>query len=477
MIRRISHFANYSLNGLVTSVIPIILLSLCLQNCTAPTEKTSEINYSAMADTLEISLFNEMIDVWYPMVIDSADGGYFSNYSYDWKRLPDQSKSAVYTGRHVWTTANIAENYPDKPQFRDYSLHGLPFLKDHMWDQEMGGYYTTVARNGDPIEGIMDEKRIYSQAFAIYGLAELYQVTGDEDALDQAKKSFHWIEDHAHDKQYGGYFEFLKRNGDPMPELESGVNARGERSVQGYKDYNSSIHVLEALTTLYKAWPDDLVRQRLNEMFHVVRDTMVTDPGFLKLYFHADWRPVSEENLNKNQSNDTWYMDHVTFGHDIETAFLIMEASEALGAEHETTLEIAKELVDHTLKRGWDTENGGIFDAGKYITPDSMVIINNHKAWWSEIEALNSLLMMHDYFPDDPHNYYVYFMKQWHYIDTYLIDHEHGGWYSDGLDTDPDNKDGRKAHNWKACYHNSRGMVNCINRLRKLASNESDMMK
>jgi mannose/cellobiose epimerase-like protein (N-acyl-D-glucosamine 2-epimerase family) len=52
------------------------------------------------------------------------------------------------------------------------------------------------------------------------------------------------------------------------------------------------------------------------------------------------------------------------------------------------------------------------------------VIIDDHKSWWSQVEALNSLLLMHYLHPESDINYYTYFRSQWLYIDTYLIDHE-----------------------------------------------------
>jgi mannobiose 2-epimerase len=238
--------------------------------------------------------------------------------------------------------------------------------------------------------------------------------------------------------------------------------------MRGYKDYNSSIHILEALTTLYHVWPDELVRQRLEEMFHVVRDTMVTEPGYLKLYFKPDWTQVTGDMMEENDTRNSWFYDHVTFGHDIETAFLIYEAAEALEMYDEETAAICKMLVDHTIRKGWDAQNGGFFERGLYQTLDSLVIIDDHKSWWSQVEALNSLLLMHELHPGSDIDYYNYFVKQWNYINTYLIDHTYGGWYGNGLDTNPASKNGRKAHNWKTTYHNGRGMVNCINRLRSL---------
>ena len=61
----------------------------------------------------------------------------------------------------------------------------------------------------------------------------------------------------------------------------------------GYKDQNSSIHLLEALTELYQVWPDPLVKERLAELLYLVRDKITNSKGDLALFFQPDWTPVS----------------------------------------------------------------------------------------------------------------------------------------------------------------------------------------
>jgi len=449
----------------------LVLLSIILISCDSAKKISSRYNYGAMADSVEESLFKELIDVWYPRIIDSAYGGYLSNFTYDWKQMPNQNKSIVYTARHIWTTSMLYKQYPEKEEFLKYADLGFEFMTKYLWDNTYGGYYIIVAQDGSPVDSLNNEKRIYGQAFAIYALAQYYEVSGEEKALEWAKKSFQWIEDYSHDPENGGYFEFLLRNGAPILTGDTIKIKLSDRLVKGYKDYNSSIHILEALTTLYHVWPDDLVRQRLEEMFHVVRDIMVTEHGYLKLYFYPDWTLVAGDKLDETAGDNLWFSDHVTFGHDIETAFLLYEAAEALDMYDEKTAAICKKLVDHTINKGWDNEHGGFFEKGKYVTADSLIIIDHHKSWWNEVEGLNSLLMMHALYPEADINYYGYFLKQWTYINTYLIDHTYGGWYGSGQDTNPRSKSAPKAHNWKTTYHNGRGMVNCINRLRQLDTN------
>jgi mannobiose 2-epimerase len=150
----------------------------------------------------------------------------------------------------------------------------------------------------------------------------------------------------------------------------------------------------------------------------------------------------------------------------VETAYLLLETSHSLGWEKDPkTREIAKRLVDHSLASGWDQENGGFFDAGKE-QDEEVTIINRQKSWWGLVEGMNALLLMHHLYPDDPHEYGQKFLEAWKHIDTYLIDKEHGGWYNSALDTAPESVTQGKSHIWKTTYHNTRGMVNCIQRLR-----------
>ena len=161
--------------------------------------------------------------------------------------------------------------------------------------------------------------------------------------------------------------------------------------------------MLEAITELYRIWPDSLVRCRLEEMFFLIRDTFVHPDGYLQLYFLPDWTLV-RRSWKKATAMEIHH--HFTYGHDVETAFLLLETAHVLGwGENEKTHMIAKRLVDHSLESGWDHVSGGFFDAGKEIHGE-IRIINNHKSWWGVVEGMNALMLMHTLYPDDPNDYY-----------------------------------------------------------------------
>jgi cellobiose epimerase len=452
----------------------ILVITISMSSCRQVTNKTSvnpveQSDQVALADQLEESLFDDILNIWYPLNIDSLYGGYFSEFKRDW--TPGEGsgeKALVQQARHVWTTSRVFEAYPEKKEYLAYATHGFHFLRDRMWDQECGGFHAYCTKEGEPVERSINDKRIYGQAFAIYGLSQYYRMSKNKEALRLAKKAFLWMEEHAHGVQNGGYFEMLHRDGSPVLPEDPGEGP--DNFGAGLKDYNSSIHIMEALTELYLVWPDELVRRRLEEMFILIRDTFVHPDGYLRLYFQADWTLVTSNPVREESQPESWFLNHFTYGHDVETAYLLLETAHVLGiGEDEKTHLLAKQLVDHSLAYGWDTINGGFFDAG-VADEEGIRIVNDHKSWWGQVEGMNALLLMHTLYPGDPNDYYGKFLKSWEHIDTYLIDKTYGGWYNNATDTYPATIDQLKSHIWKTTYHNTRGLLNCIRMLRSMES-------
>ena len=132
-----------------------------------------------------------------------------------------------------------------------------------------------------------------------------------------------------------------------QPNVPSGRVAMGPIGPVGYKSMNTHIHLLEAFSELYRVWPDPALRARLEEMLAIVRDKICVEPGVMNLYFTNAWQPIP---------------GHDSFGHDVETAYLMLEADELLHQRaSDKTERMARMLVDHALAYGWDTINGGFF--------------------------------------------------------------------------------------------------------------------
>ena len=414
----------------------------------------SKASYLKFADEAETMLRRDVLGVWFPRTVDKQHGGFYSDFARDWQPTKSEGKFSVFQGRMTWIAAQVVMRRPDlKEQFVPIVQHGVDFLSNVLWDKQYGGFFWGVDDNGQITPFYSDGKELYGISFGLYGAAAAYQATHDPRALELAKKAFRWIDEHAHDAKNGGYFEWLTRDGKVVQGNPDAVTLQGVPLALfpiGYKSMNTHIHLLESFTQLYEVWKDDTLRQRLQELLELNRDRICVQPGVMNLYFTNDWRPIP---------------DHDSYGHDIETAYLMLEAEDVLGRGHDPRTErMAKQLVDHALANGWDEIYGGFFQDGTtFGKPESRL-----KEWWVEMEGLNSLLLMHEKYGRETDVYFKAFQLQWQFIKNYQTDSQFRGVYEmigpDGVPTVAS-----KGRIWKAAYHDGRALLNVTERLHKLA--------
>lgn len=422
------------------------LIGAAVANAATPAEATA---YRRIAQEADENLRIHDLNQWFPRAIDSARGGFHQNYAEDWSFIAKGDRAVVYQARLTWTAAQAVHRYPAEAKlWTERTNHGLDYLHDHIWDKEHGGFFwglEPIAPYAPELNGL---KRIYGHAFGIYACAAAYQYTRNPKALDLAKRAFEWLDRYAHDDVHLGYNELLDRKG------EMTLAAAGNLPL-GQKSMNTHIHILEALTGLYEVWPDPKLRARLEEVFLIVRDKVATAPGHLHLYFKQDWTPAPHA---------------ISFGHDIETGFLLVEASTVLGRPNDArTWQVARMLVDQPLRAGWDEENGGFYDEADL----NNVLTRKGKIWWVQAEGLNALLLMHDRFGHETPKYWTAFLSQWEFIQSHQIDKRYGGWLS-MVNADGSLIPGRvKSDRWTESYHQGRALLRVSERLRAMAAGQS----
>lgn len=407
--------------------------------------------YHARADELEAYLWRHVLGVRFPGAVDREHGGFHVSYARDWTRRPDPDRFLVFEARLTWTAARIALARPARrEEYLGYVRHGVAYLRDAYWDREHGGFrsYVRIDGAGEPPEAGI--KLAYANAFAIYALAAAYDATRDPETLALAERGFRWVEDHLREEGRPGYLAAVARDGTPLPfdpdDPRPPLQAIG--SPAAYRGMNPHIHLLEAWGELLRVWPDPLLRRRTGEMLDMVRSRFFTEPGCLHLYLLPDGRPVPGA---------------VSFGHDIEAAFLLLEAEEALGpARDPRTRRAARLLVDHTLAYGWNSATGQLYDRGWAFEP----AFDHSVQWWALFEAFNALLLMHERHGSEGPRYWDAFEKTWRFTRDNLTDHELGGIYT-GLD-EHGKVNQEKSGNWFASYHQARAILVSIDRLRRL---------
>ena len=477
-------------------VLPLLVLSSSLLPLWAAAPKPYDPQqnppraetYRRLAAEVEQHLKQGVLDKWFPRCVDKEHGGFRPNFREDWSPGKNNDKFLVFQARQTWVAAEVAKRYPElREQYLGYARHGVDFLDRTMWDAERGGMFWGLDPTGKIGPRFGTEKHVYGIAFGIYAAANAYEATKDKGALELAQRTFRWLDEHAHDASHGGYFEALSREGRPILKPPAPDKARDLLgTAYGYKSMNGHIHLLEAITALYRVWPERQVEERLRELLEVVGRKIAVEPGCLNQFFTPDWRPVPE---------------HDSFGHDVETAYLLVEAAEALGrhscgagvprakenagvpsaprnagetpapqgapaavSADEDVWRVARSLVDHALQCGWDQQRGGFYDRGVAFGPACGL----EKIWWTQAEGLNALLLMHARYGRETPRYWNAFLRQWEFIVHYQIDQKHGEWYEQ-VSHDGKPRPGQdKGTIWKAAYHNGRALMNVAERLREL---------
>ncbi|AXC12792.1 N-acylglucosamine 2-epimerase [Acidisarcina polymorpha] len=410
-------------------------------------------SYHALSEQVHEMLRTDVLDVWFPRAVDSQHGGFYSDWTRDWMKAPSEGKFSVMQGRMTWIAAQAVLREPrTKAAYLPIVQHGVTFLRDVMWDKQYGGYYWGLADDGTISPRFGDRKQMYGISFCIYGLSGAYAATHDPETLEQAKRSFRWVEEHAHDDRNGGYFEWLTREGNPILVDPSAVRVEQAGGFPvGYKSMNTHIHLLESYTELYSVWKDETLRRRLQELLGIVRDKVTVQPGAMNLFFTSDWRPVP---------------DHDSYGHDVEATYLLLEAAEALGETNDPTTErIARMLTDHALAYGWDDAHGGFFRDGTFDGRPE----DKFKEWWVQMEGLNTLLLLHSKYGSNTSVYWQAFQKQLQFIRNYQEDPTYHGYYN-LIDTDGKPLTTDKGSIWKGAYHDGRALMNVTERLNRMAA-------
>lgn len=388
-------------------------------------------------------LKTSLVEFYLPAAVDKANGGYLEALR-DGKLAPAGEKFLTLQGRQLWFFSTLAREGVERDGAREAARVGYDFLEQKMRDRRRGGYYAKVTDAGEPKD---TRKHVYLNAFALYGLVAYHRATGDREPLAAAQDLFRVLEDRAHDRAHGGYAEFFTEDWRPLtdPRESSYVGAAGT------KTYNTHLHVLEALTELYRVWPDPLVRERLTELL-IINTNTVRHPDFACNIdgWRPDWRMI-ETPANLRAS----------YGHDVECAWLALDAARALGLPPALHRGWAEALCGYSLKFGYDREHGGFFYTGALGKPAD----DTKKEWWVQAEALVSMLEM--YRLTGKREYYAAFGQTLDFVGKHQVAKEGSWWATRAADGSP--KGSQRSSPWQGAYHNGRAMLLCARMLDELA--------
>jgi len=293
-----------------------------------------------------------------------------------------------------------------------------------------------VKANGEPGD---TRKHTLTESYFIYAFAEYYRITGDKAVLDEAIRIFELLEKYALDKEYNGYFEVYTR--DWQRSRERLLN---EKSDNDEKTMISHLHILEAYAGLFRVWPDKRMEERLRNILKVFNEKVVDQKTFHTIYFlDREWNPTSEID---------------SYGHDIEGAWLMVEAANLLNDQ------VLLDEVEKLSLKVSDAASEGLQPDGSLLTEKDRTTghVVTIRSWWEQAETivgyLNAFEITHD------QKYLDKAVNGWNYTKKYFVDYKNGGWYSlVNENGEPAGRD--KANYWTCPYHNGRMCMEIIERI------------
>ena len=404
-------------------ILPLLTLALALaapQTTAAQTRSQTE----SIAREVEADLTGGILPFWLDHTQDPA-GGFYGTVLNDGSPVPGADKGAILNARILWTFSRAFRTYGTE-NYRAAADRAADFFRRHFIDPKYGGVFWTLDSEGNPKDAT---KQTYATAFGIYGLAEHFRATGDPASLEAAQDLFRSLQERNRDRVRGGYIEVLARDG-------SRTDAKGIDGHAGAtKTMNTHIHLLEGLTNLYLAWPDPELREALEDLLGILQ-TRLYNAGtrHLILYCDDDWNP----------------MDPVdSFGHDIETSWLMCEAAEALGDEAvlAAVRRQAVDMVDTALAEGLDADGAMRYERTAKGYRDDL-------SWWPQCETIIGCINAWQITGE--RRYFDAAQRNWAFVRTHFIDRTHGGWYKAlARDASPALRE-PKASLWNCPYHNAR---------------------
>ena len=387
-------------------------------------------------------LTKDLIPFWKGMR-DAENGGFYGYMDTKGRVDKKAEKGCILNSRILWFFSSACTLLGEK-SLRPYMDQAYTFLKESFLDKENGGLYWSVTYDGKPAD---DTKHTYNQAFAIYGLCAYYENTKQLEALDLAGNLYELIEERMRDE--GGYLEAFDVDFAPVSNEKL-----SENGVEATRTMNTLLHVMEAYTELYRVTKNledyremrENVAQNLREMFGII-EKKIYNPAKRRqeVFFDQDYHSL---------------IDLYSYGHDIESAWLIQRGVEVLGEEKTTAsmMPLVQAMTEETYKQAYvhhsmpaECEKG---------------VVDERRVWWVQAEAITGFYNGYQNWPERT-EYAEAARSIWEFVKAYVMmpgkTPTEWYWYVD--------KDGKPAleepvvEPWKCPYHNGRMCMEMIRRL------------
>ena len=387
------------------------------------------MDFNQLANQYKTELLESVLPFWQRNSQDQEYGGFYTCLLKD-GQVFDTDKFIWLQARQVWTFAMLYNRLEQNPDWLEIALHGANFLEKHGRD-DSGDWYFSVNRQGQPL---VQAYNIFSDCFATMAFGQLYIATGKEEYAQIAIDTFNKI---------------LKRQDNPKGQYNKIVS--GTRPL---KNFALPMILSNLCLEIEQLLDPQLVKDTIDNCIHEVMD----------VFYQPEHNLILENVTPNGEFSDTFDGRLLNPGHAIEAMWFMMD----LGVKNNDRNLIDKAVTTmiSTLEYGWDQEYGGIFyfmDLKGYPTQQ---LEWDQKLWWVHLETLVGLLKGYQLTGNESCG--EWFAKVHDYSWSHFSDRESGEWYG-YLDRQGKVLLPLKGGKWKGCFHVPRGLFQCWQILEKLS--------
>lgn len=392
------------------------------------------MDFKQLEKQYKSELLDNVLPFWLQNSQDEEFGGYFSCLDRDGSVF-DTDKFIWLQGRQVWMFSKMYNNVEKRQEWLDCAIQGGEFLKKYGHDGSYNWYFS-LDRKGNPL---VEPYNIFSYTFATMAFGQLNMATGNEEYADIARKTFEII---------------LSKVSNPK-----GKWNKAHPGTRNLKNFALPMILCNLALEIEHLLADEYLKEVMENCIHEVMD----------VFLRPELGGLIVENVTVDgKLSDTFDGRLMNPGHAIEAMWFIMDLGHRLNRPQlvEKAMETTLKMIDY----GWDKEYGGIFYYMDRLGRPPQQLEWDQKLWWVHIETLISLLKAYNL--TGSKESLDWFAKIHDYTWTHFKDKDYPEWFG-YLNRQGEILLTLKGGKWKGCFHVPRGLYQCWKILEDINHKES----
>ena len=371
------------------------------------------------AERYRSDLLTDIMPFWAKNGFDEEHGGVYTCVDRDGS-LMDGTKSVWFQGRFAFVCAFAYNNIAREQLWLDMAKSTLDFIERYCFDDD-GHMYFSVTADGRPLR---KRRYVFSETFAAIAMAEYSIATGDRTYAEKALKVFRDVQ------RFLSTPDYLPAKFEPEVKLQS---------------HSIVMILINVGACLRRAIKDEALTARISESIELLR----------RYFMHPEFKALLETVGEHGEFIDTNLTRTINPGHCIETSWFLLEESRYRGWDPELT-EMALTIFNWSWDWGWDKQYGGIINFRDCRNLPPQDYSQDMKFWWPQCETIIASLYAYLATGDEDYLCRHQRISEWTY--AHCPDKEMGEWYGylhrDGTVAQP-----AKGNLYKGPFHIPRMMV------------------